>query len=235
MIKTMIKSAEQSCDYAKMLGLDKDKIIVSLKLSEMQDLITVYQEYAKKNDYVLHLGLTEAGAGVKGITASAAALSILLQQDIGNTIRVSLTPEPNISRAKEVEVCTNLLQTMGFRNFRPSITSCPGCGRTDSDYFIHLAEDVNNHITTKIKDCKTLFPGVEKLKIAVMGCVVNGPGESKYADIGISLPGMREKPTAPVYIDGKLAKTLKGDNITTEFIEILENYIKKRYKEPIKS
>jgi len=229
MIDTMIESAQRSVDAALRLGLPENKIVVSVKMSEIQDMITAYERISPLISVPLHVGLTEAGYGVKGITCSAAALGILLQQGIGDTIRVSLTPEPNISRAREVDVCTNLLQTMGFRFFKPTVTSCPGCGRTDSDYFIHLARDVNQHIADKINEWKPKYPGVEALKIAVMGCVVNGPGESKYANIGISLPGIREEPTAPVYIDGELSTTLRGDNIIAEFIEILENYIQNRY------
>lgn len=230
LLETMVKSAELSCEYAKKIGLSKDKIIVSLKMSEIQDVIAVNERFAKLTNHALHLGLTEAGTGVKGIASSAAALAILLQQGIGNTIRVSLTPEPGVPRSREVEVCTNLLQSLDFRFFKPTVTSCPGCGRTDSDYFIHLAKDVNEHISKKINEWRPKFPGVEKLKIAVMGCVVNGPGESKYANIGISLPGIREEPTAPLYIDGKLVKTLKGEGITEEFIDILENYIQEKYQ-----
>ena len=229
-IDAMVKSAMQSIELSTKLGLKEDKIIVSVKMSEVQEMINVYQRLAKECDNVLHLGLTEAGAGVKGITASSAALSVLLQQGIGDTIRISLTPEPGIARRREVENCLHLLQSMGFRYFRPSVTSCPGCGRTDSDYFVHLTKDVNDHIGRKIAEWRTIYPGVETLKVAVMGCVVNGPGESKYADIGISLPGMREEPTAPVYIDGSLSTTLRGDNIREEFIDILENYIKKKYQ-----
>ena len=229
MKQAMVTSAISNANYAMKLGLPKDKIVVSVKMSEVQDMIDVYQRLAKKTDFVLHLGLTEAGSGVKGIAASSAALGILLQQGIGDTIRISLTPQPGVSRSREVENCIALLQSMDFRYFKPTVTSCPGCGRTDSDYFVHLAEDVNRHIDKTILMWRKKYPGVEKLKVAVMGCVVNGPGESKYADIGISLPGLREAPTAPVYIDGKLSKTLKGNNITAEFIDILENYIKKRY------
>lgn len=230
MIQTMIDSALQSIELAQKLGLAKNKIIVSVKMSELQDMLTAYRKLAPLTDVALHLGLTEAGNGVKGIVSSAAALSLLLDQGIGDTIRVSLTPEPNIPRSREVEVCKELLQSMGYRFFKPSITSCPGCGRTDSDYFIHLAQDVNAHIAAKINEWKPKYPGVESLKIAVMGCVVNGPGESKYANIGISLPGLREEPTAPVYIDGKLSTTLKGDHITAEFIAILDSYIQNRYR-----
>ncbi len=229
MIDTMIESAERSIEAALNLGLGKDKLVVSVKMSEIQDMIAAYERVARVVDIPIHLGLTEAGNGIKGITCSAAALAILLQQGIGDTLRVSLTPEPGLPRSREVDVCTNLLQTMGFRFFKPSVTSCPGCGRTDSDYFIHLAQDVNDHIHQKINEWRPKYPGVESLKIAVMGCVVNGPGESKYANIGISLPGMREAPTAPVYIDGQLATTLKGDNITQEFMAILDDYIQKKY------
>ena len=229
MINTMIESAQRSVELALNLGLPKELMVVSVKMSDIQDMLTAYQRVAPLLDVPLHVGLTEAGNGVKGITCSAAALGILLQQGIGDAIRVSLTPEPGLSRAREVDVCTNLLQTMGFRFFKPMVTSCPGCGRTDSDYFVQLAESVNQHIVDKINEWKPKYPGVEALKIAVMGCVVNGPGESKYANIGISLPGLREQPTAPVYIDGKLSTTLKGDHITEEFMAILDDYIKHKY------
>ena len=228
-IDAMILSAIQSTEYAIKLGLPKDKIVVSVKMSELQDMVAVYQRLATETDYILHLGLTEAGGSVKGITASSSALAILLQQGIGDTIRMSLTPEPGVSRALEVEGCNTLLQSMGIRYFRPSVTSCPGCGRTGSDYFIMLAKDINDFIAEKMPTWKTQYVGVEKLGIAVMGCVVNGPGESKYADIGISLPGIAETPRAPVYIDGKLSTTLKGDHIKEEFIEILEAYIANKY------
>ncbi len=230
-IEAMVRSALESAELATSYGLKEDKIIISVKMSEVQDMIAVYETLSQKCDNVLHLGLTEAGSGVKGIAASSAALGILLQQGIGDTIRISLTPEPGIPRSREVETCLHLLQSMGFRYFRPSVTSCPGCGRTDSDYFVHLTKDVNDHIGRKIAEWRGVYPGVETLKIAVMGCVVNGPGESKYADIGISLPGLREEPTAPVYIDGSLNCTLKGDNIRNEFIDILEDYIKSKYTE----
>jgi len=229
MIDTMVQSALNSINSALSLGLSKNKLVVSVKMSELQDMLAAYQRLAKETDVVLHLGLTEAGANVKGISASSAALAILLQQGIGDTLRVSLTPEPGVPRSREVDVCTNLLQSMDFRFFKPSVTSCPGCGRTDSDYFVHLAEDVNKHIADKINEWRPKYPGVETLKIAVMGCVVNGPGESKYADIGISLPGMREEPTAPVYIDGELSETLRGEGITKRFVEIMESYIENRY------
>lgn len=230
-IDAMIMSAVQSTEFAHRLGQPKDKITVSVKMSELQDMVAVYQRLAKETDYVLHLGLTEAGGNIKGIAASSAALAILLQQGIGDTIRVSLTPEPGVSRALEVETCKALLQSMGIRYFRPSVTSCPGCGRTESDYFVTLAKEVNDYIAQKMAVWKKQYNGVETLNIAVMGCVVNGPGESKYADIGISLPGIAESPRAPVYIDGKIHCTLKGDSIRDEFIDILETYIKANYSE----
>ncbi len=226
--EAMIASALNSAEYALKLGIKKEKIILSVKMSILQDMVSVYSKLAKKCDYVLHLGLTEAGADMQGIASSSAALAILLQQGIGDTIRVSLTPQPNVSRAREVEVCKAILQAMGLRYFAPSVTSCPGCGRTSSNYFQFLAKDINEHIVKQMPVWKKDFPGVEKLKIAVMGCVVNGPGESRHAHIGISLPGASEKPIAPVYIDGKEAMTLKGDKIKEEFIAILENYIQDR-------
>lgn len=228
--EAMVQSALVSAHYAIKLGLPKNRIILSVKMSVLQDMVLVYQRLAKECDFALHLGLTEAGANLKGAVSSAAALSILLQQGIGDTIRVSLTPEPNVSRAREVEVCKELLQSMGFRYFSPSVTSCPGCGRTSSNYFQYLAQDINAHIKLKMPLWKAQYPGVEQLKIAVMGCVVNGPGESRHAHIGISLPGASEKPIAPVYVDGKEFVTLKGEGIKQEFIDILENYIKRKYK-----
>ncbi len=225
----MVESAMRSSAYALKLGLPKEKIILSVKMSVLQDMVAVYKQLASQCDFALHLGLTEAGANIKGAVSSAAALSILLEQGIGDTIRASLTPEPNVTRAKEVEVCKEILQSMGFRYFAPSVTSCPGCGRTSSNYFQYLAQDINAHIKLKMPHWKKQYPGVEQLKIAVMGCVVNGPGESRHANIGISLPGASEKPIAPVYIDGKEAVTLKGDHIKQEFIEILEKYIQSKY------
>jgi (E)-4-hydroxy-3-methylbut-2-enyl-diphosphate synthase len=227
-VEAMIQSALRSAEYAMKLGQPKNKIVLSVKMSVLQDMVAVYQRLAAECDYALHLGLTEAGADIKGAVSSASALSILLQQGIGDTIRVSLTPQPNVSRAKEVEVCKEILQGMGFRYFAPSVTSCPGCGRTSSNYFQYLARDINDHIKLKMPIWKKQYKGVEELKIAVMGCVVNGPGESRHADIGISLPGASETPIAPVYADGKQFTTLKGDHIKEEFIEILENYIKNR-------
>ena len=229
MIDAMLQSALRSAEYAEQLGLPKEKIVLSCKMSVLQDMVTVYSKLAAQSDYVLHLGLTEAGADMQGIAASSAALAILLQQGIGDTIRVSLTPQPNFKRSREVEVCKSILQAIGLRFFKPSVTSCPGCGRTTSTYFQELAQDINTHIGVKMVNWKKQYPGIEKLKIAVMGCVVNGPGESRHADIGISLPGTSEQPVAPVYVDGKEIKILKGDNIKNEFIEILENYVKQRY------
>ena len=227
-VDAMIQSALRSAEYAMKLGQPKNKIVLSVKMSVLQDMVAVYQRLAKECDYALHLGLTEAGADVKGAVSSAAALSILMQQGIGDTIRVSLTPQPNVSRAKEVEVCKEILQSMGFRYFAPSVTSCPGCGRTSSNYFQYLARDINDHIKIMMPQWKKQYKGVEELKIAVMGCVVNGPGESRHADIGISLPGASETPIAPVYADGEQLTTLKGDRIKEEFLVILENYIKNR-------
>ncbi|APC97177.1 flavodoxin-dependent (E)-4-hydroxy-3-methylbut-2-enyl-diphosphate synthase [Francisella frigiditurris] len=229
MHKALITSALESAKYAEDLGLAKDKIIISCKVSEVQDLVAVYQQLAKQCDYALHLGLTEAGMGTKGIVASAVSLGILLQQGIGNTIRVSLTPAPNAPRTEEVRVCREILQNLGLRTFTPSVTSCPGCGRTTSSFFRVLTSEVKDHLDTKMHEWKDVYKGVEKLKVAVMGCVVNGPGESKNADIGISLPGSGESPVAPVFIDGKKVYTLRGDNISKEFIEIVENYVKNKY------
>ncbi|OGX24377.1 MAG: 4-hydroxy-3-methylbut-2-en-1-yl diphosphate synthase [Omnitrophica WOR_2 bacterium RIFCSPHIGHO2_01_FULL_48_9] len=225
----MLQSTLTSAELAEKLGLPKNKIILSVKMSILQDMVAVYSRLAKKCDYALHLGLTEAGGDVQGIASSAAALSILLQQGIGDTIRVSLTPQPGVPRKREVEVCKNILQSLGLRYFKPSVTSCPGCGRTSSNYFQILAQDINQHIERKMPLWKKEFPGIEKLKIAVMGCVVNGPGESRHADIGISLPGASEKPIAPVYVDGKEYKILKGEQIKEEFMEILEKYIRTKF------
>jgi len=225
----MIFSALTSAKYAEGLGLAKDKIVLSVKMSELQDMVAVYQRLSSECDYVMHLGLTEAGGSTKGIAASSAALAILMQQGIGDTIRISLTPEPGASRDLEVRACRALLQSMGLRYFMPSVTSCPGCGRTNSDKFIHLAKDVTTYIEESMPIWKSKYPGVETLSVAVMGCVVNGPGESKYADIGISLPGSSEKPAIPIYRDGELFKTLKGDDVKAQFITILNEYIHTRY------
>ncbi len=227
--QAMIQSVLESARYALKLGLPKEKLVLSVKMSRLQDMVTVYQRLAKECDFALHLGLTEAGTDIKGAVSSSAALSILLQQGIGDTIRVSLTPQPHVPRSKEVEVCKELLQSMGFRYFSPSVTSCPGCGRTSSDFFQHLTQDINSHIKLKMPLWEKQYPGVEQMKVSVMGCVVNGPGESRQADIGISLPGASERPVAPVYIDGKEFKTLKGEHIKEEFIDILETYIKQKY------
>jgi (E)-4-hydroxy-3-methylbut-2-enyl-diphosphate synthase len=224
----MIQSALGSAQLAHELGMSEDKMIISVKMSILQDMVNVYSRLATACSYALHLGLTEAGGDVQGISASSAALGILLQQGIGDTIRVSLTPQPGVPRSREVDVCKNLLQSLGLRYFKPSVTSCPGCGRTSSNDFQILAQDINDHIARKMPLWKKQYPGVEKLKIAVMGCVVNGPGESRHADIGISLPGTSETPIAPVYADGREMTTLKGGRIKEEFIDILEKYIQKR-------
>ena len=225
----MCQSALSSAKQAEKIGLAKDKIILSVKMSDVQDMINVYTKLAKECDYVLHLGLTEAGGSIKGIAASSAALSVLLQQGIGDTIRISLTPEPGINRDQEVKTCRALLQSMGLRYFMPMVTSCPGCGRTNSDKFVYLAKDITTYIENSMPSWKESFLGIERLSIAVMGCVVNGPGESKHADIGISLPGSSEAPNIPVYQDGKLFKILKGENIKDQFIDILNEYIKTKY------
>lgn len=227
----MIQSALQSAELAEKAGIQKNKIVLSVKMSQLQDMVTVYSRLARECDYAFHLGLTEAGGDVQGISASSAALAILLQQGIGDTIRVSLTPQPNVSRSREVEVCKAILQSMGLRYFSPTITSCPGCGRTSSDYFQHLARDVQAHIQRNISIWKGKYLGVEKLTVAVMGCVVNGPGESRHADIGISLPGVSEKSMAPVYADGQEIRVLKGDSIKEEFIRILEDYIQHKFSQ----
>ncbi|MBT6121366.1 flavodoxin-dependent (E)-4-hydroxy-3-methylbut-2-enyl-diphosphate synthase [bacterium] len=227
----MVKSALTSAEYAESLGLKKDKIVLSVKMSDMQDMVAVYLQLASKCDYVLHLGLTEAGSATKGMTASSAALAVLMQQGIGDTIRMSLTPEPNIGRELEVITCKHLLQGMGLRYFMPSVTSCPGCGRTNSDKFIYLTEDVTKYIEQNMPGWKAKYPGVEMLTVAVMGCVVNGPGESKHANIGISLPGNNENPGIPVYKDGSFYKTLRGDDIKEQFLDILSVYIEDKYSE----
>ena len=225
----MIYSALSSADLARKEGMGGDKIILSVKMSVLQDMITVYSRLADQCEYALHLGLTEAGGQIQGVASSAAALAILLQQGIGDTIRVSLTPQPDIPRTREVEVCKHILQSMGVRYFKPSVTSCPGCGRTSSHYFQILARDINEHIDRQMCVWKKYYVGVERMKIAVMGCIVNGPGESKHANIGISLPGDFEDPIAPVYQDGKKIKVLKGDCIKEEFMIILEEYVKSTY------
>ncbi|MDP3976270.1 MAG: flavodoxin-dependent (E)-4-hydroxy-3-methylbut-2-enyl-diphosphate synthase [bacterium] len=233
-IDAMVESAIRSAQLAEKLGMPSNRIILSVKMSEVQDMVKAYQLLHKKlqqmrKPYPLHLGLTEAGAGMRGAISSSAALAILLQQGIGDTIRISLTPTPDRPRTDEVEACKLLLQTMGIRSFKPLVTSCPGCGRTSNEFYQKLAQEVNRHIEKKMKNWKEQYPGVEKLIISVMGCVVNGPGESKHADIGISLPGDMEKPVAHVYKDQTLFKTLQGKRITEEFIVLLDDYICKRF------
>ncbi len=227
--EAVIKSAVDSAERAVELGLPADKIILSCKMSRVQDLISVYQSLSSQVDYALHLGLTEAGMGSKGIVASTAALAVLLQQGIGDTIRISLTPEPNGDRTKEVIVGQEILQTMGLRSFTPMVTACPGCGRTSSTYFQELADRIQTYLRDSMPEWKAEHPGVEDMSVAVMGCVVNGPGESKHANIGISLPGTGERPIAPVYVDGEKAMTLKGDHIAEEFQSIVFEYVRKNY------
>ena len=227
--KAIVLSALESAAKAEELGLSKNKIILSCKISNVQELINIYQDLSSRCDYALHLGLTEAGMGSKGIVSSAAALSVLMQQGIGDTIRISLTPEPGASRTQEVIVGQEILQTMGFRSFTPMVISCPGCGRTTSDYFQKLAMDIQTYLRDQMPIWRTQYPGVETMEIAVMGCVVNGPGESKSANIGISLPGTGESPVAPVYEDGEKTVTLKGDRIAEEFQEIVQRYIESHY------
>ena len=227
--KAIVLSALESAAKAEEIGLAKNKIILSCKISNVQELINIYQDLASRCDYALHLGLTEAGMGSKGIVSSAAALSVLMQQGIGDTIRISLTPEPGASRTQEDIVGQEILQTMGFRSFTPMVISCPGCGRTTSDYFQKLAMDIQTYLRDQMPVWRTQYPGVETMEIAVMGCVVNGPGESKSANIGISLPGTGETPVAPVYEDGEKTVTLKGDRIAEEFQEIVQRYIESHY------
>jgi len=227
--KAIVLSALESAAKAEEIGLAKNKIILSCKISNVQELINIYQDLSSRCDYALHLGLTEAGMGSKGIVSSAAALSVLMQQGIGDTIRISLTPEPGASRTQEVIVGQEILQTMGFRSFTPMVISCPGCGRTTSDYFQKLAMDIQTYLRDQMPVWRTQYPGVETMEIAVMGCVVNGPGESKSANIGISLPGTGESPVAPVYEDGEKTVTLKGDRIAEEFQEIVQRYIESHY------
>jgi len=225
----MVRSALDNADKAVEIGLPAERIILSCKMSGVQDLIAVYRQLAEQSHYALHLGLTEAGMGSKGIVASTAALSVLLQQGIGDTIRISLTPEPGGARTQEVVVAQEILQSMGFRSFMPQVIACPGCGRTSSTYFQELARDIESHLRRQMPLWSEQYPGVESMNVAVMGCVVNGPGESRHADIGISLPGNGERPAAPVYIDGEKSLTLKGENIAGRFIDIVDNYVKNRY------
>ncbi len=225
----VIQSALESAALAEEVGLGRDKIILSCKTSHVQDLVAIYRRLAAQSDYALHLGLTEAGMGSKGIVASTAALSLLLQDNIGDTIRISLTPEPGGSRIKEVQVAQEILQTMGLRAFTPMVIACPGCGRTTSTYFQQLAEDIQSYLRNQMPVWRDKHPGVENMSVAVMGCVVNGPGESKHANIGISLPGTGERPVAPVYIDGEKDVTLKGDHIAEEFQALVEDYVASHY------
>jgi len=225
----MLESALRSAALAEEVGLGHDKIIVSAKISVVPDLVECYRRLAKRCDYPLHLGLTEAGMGAKGIVASSTALAILLSEGIGDTIRVSLTPKPNGDRREEVFVAQQILQSLGLRSFAPQVTACPGCGRTTSTFFQHMAEDIQGYLREQMPVWRESRPGVVEMKVAVMGCVVNGPGESKHANIGISLPGTFEEPKAPVYVDGKLFTTLKGDKIVEEFLVILENYVQTSY------
>ncbi|NEX22770.1 flavodoxin-dependent (E)-4-hydroxy-3-methylbut-2-enyl-diphosphate synthase [Thiorhodococcus mannitoliphagus] len=229
MREAMVESAISSAERAERLGLAKDHIILSCKTSGVQDLIAVYRLLAARGDYALHLGLTEAGMGSKGIVASTAALSVLLQEGIGDTIRVSLTPAPGEARTREVVVAQEILQSMGFRSFAPMVTACPGCGRTTSDTFQHLAENIQTYLRDQMPAWRTQYPGVETMQVAVMGCVVNGPGESKHANIGISLPGSGERPSAPVYVDGEKVATLKGEGIAEQFKRMVDEYIDARY------
>jgi (E)-4-hydroxy-3-methylbut-2-enyl-diphosphate synthase len=232
MLDTMVESARRSSEIAEEVGLASDKIIISCKMSGVQDLINVYQRISDVLDYPLHLGLTEAGMGMKGTVASAAALGVLLQKGIGDTIRVSLTPMPGADRAEEVRICQQVLQSLGIRSFIPQVTSCPGCGRTQSTYFQELADEIQQYVMKQMPVWREIYPGVEEMDVAVMGCVVNGPGESRHANIGISLPGTFEEPKAPVYVDGEHYTTLKGDRIGEEFRQILDNYILENYGKP---
>jgi len=229
MIEAMLASALRSAELAEECGLPHDRIILSAKLSGVQDLVEVYRRLAQLSDYALHLGLTEAGMGAKGIIASAAGLAILLQGGIGDTIRVSLTPRPGGDRTEEVQVAQQILQSLGLRSFTPQVSACPGCGRTTSTFFQEMAEQIQTHLREQLPRWRERYAGVETLRVAVMGCVVNGPGESKHADIGISLPGTFEEPKAPVYVDGKLKVTLKGDTIVADFLKVLEEYIESRF------
>jgi (E)-4-hydroxy-3-methylbut-2-enyl-diphosphate synthase len=228
-MEAMIVSALHSAELAVQHGLRKDQIILSAKVSGVQDLIDVYRQLAARCDYPLHLGLTEAGMGARGIVGSSAALAVLMQEGIGDTIRVSLTPAPNGDRTEEVVVAQQILQSMGIRSFTPQVTACPGCGRTTSTFFQEMAEEIQSYLRENMPVWKTKYAGVEEMKVAVMGCIVNGPGESKHANIGISLPGTFEEPKAPVFVDGRLTTTLKGDRIVAEFLDILNDYVGTRY------
>jgi (E)-4-hydroxy-3-methylbut-2-enyl-diphosphate synthase len=234
MIEAMLQSALRSAELAEATGLGHDRIIISAKVSNVRDLVDVYRNLAARCDYPLHLGLTEAGLGMKGIVASTAGLSILLDEGIGDTIRVSLTPAPGGEREEEVRVAQQVLQSLGMRSFLPQVSACPGCGRTTSTFFQEMAERIQAHLRERMPEWKARYPGVEDMTVAVMGCVVNGPGESKHADIGISLPGTFEEPVAPVFIDGRLDRTLRGDHLVDEFTDILDGYVERRYgAEPV--
>ncbi|HEY7525162.1 MAG TPA: flavodoxin-dependent (E)-4-hydroxy-3-methylbut-2-enyl-diphosphate synthase [Candidatus Limnocylindrales bacterium] len=232
MIDAMVESAMRSAELAESVGLGHDRIILSAKVSGVRDLVEVYRILARRSDYPLHLGLTEAGLGMKGIVASTAGLSVLLAEGIGDTIRVSLTPAPGGEREEEVRVAQQVLQSLGLRSFLPQVSACPGCGRTTSTFFQEMAAEIGDYLRERMPEWRTTRPGVEELRVAVMGCVVNGPGESKHADIGISLPGTFEEPVAPVFVDGELLRTLRGDGLVREFIDILEDYVAQRYPAP---
>ncbi len=232
-IEAMLESALRSAELAEESGVPHDAIIISAKVSGVPDLVEVYRRLASRCDYPLHLGLTEAGMGSKGIISSSAALAILLSEGIGDTIRVSLTPRPGGDRTEEVQIAQQILQSLELRRFNPQVTACPGCGRTTSTFFQHMAEDIQTYLREQMPVWRDRYPGVTDLKVAVMGCVVNGPGESKHANIGISLPGTFEEPKAPVYVDGRLLVTLKGDNIVPEFLKILEQYVERKYSPPL--
>jgi (E)-4-hydroxy-3-methylbut-2-enyl-diphosphate synthase len=229
MIEAMIESAMRSAELAEETGLGHDRIIISAKVSNVRDLVDVYRILATRSDYPLHLGLTEAGLGMKGIVASTAGLAILLEEGIGDTIRVSLTPAPGGEREEEVRVAQQVLQSMGLRSFLPQVSACPGCGRTTSTFFQEMAEKIQVYLRDRMPEWQARYPGVESMTVAVMGCVVNGPGESKHADIGISLPGTFEEPVAPVFVDGRLDRTLRGEGLVDEFIDLLESYVDRRY------
>jgi (E)-4-hydroxy-3-methylbut-2-enyl-diphosphate synthase len=232
MIEAMLQSALRSAELAEVTGLGHDRIIISAKVSGVRDLVDVYRLLAARCDYPLHLGLTEAGMGDKGVIASTAGLAILLNEGIGDTIRVSLTPGPGAPREREVEIAQQVLQSMGLRSFLPQVSACPGCGRTTSTFFQEMAQQIQGYLKDRMPEWKTTHPGAEDLRVAVMGCVVNGPGESKHADIGISLPGTFEEPVAPVFIDGRLDRTLRGEGLVAEFIDILEDYVARRFPAP---
>ncbi len=234
-LNAMVESAKRSAQLAEAVGLPHDHIILSVKMSQVQDLVDVYRKLAPLSDYPLHLGLTEAGMGAKGIAASSAGVSIILQEGIGDTIRISLTPAPGGDRAEEVKVAQQILQALGLRNFVPQVTACPGCGRTTSTFFQEMADQIQHYLQAQMPAWKGQHPGVETMRVAVMGCVVNGPGESRHANIGISLPGTFEEPKAPVYVDGELAVTLKGDRIVEEFLEILNDYVASNYSSAVPS